>query len=167
MLVCKYINLSNTQYSKSNSSSSQHSILLPGLSTMNSSPRIQLRPLHELVKEVDCAGVKKFHLKRAIEDYLSQEDPCHCRPCQNNGHPLLVNSVCYCNCQDGTSGAACQVGTVARQPAGKAATKDKSCRGVKVLTFVLEKLKISMVLELFACHSALMDIPSHILLRQG
>lgn len=80
----------------------------------------QLRPLHELVKEVNCAGVKKLHLKRAIEEYLSQEDSCRCRPCQNNGQPLLVASVCYCSCRDGTSGAACQIGTVAREPAGEA-----------------------------------------------
>lgn len=96
---------------------------------------VQLRPLHELVKEVDCAALKKLHLKRAIEEYLSQEDSCRCRPCQNNGQPLLVNSVCYCNCPDGTSGAACQIGTAARQPAGKAATKDKSCKGVKSASF--------------------------------
>lgn len=78
----------------------------------------KLRPLYELVKEVTCAGVKKLHLKRAIEEYLSQEDSCRCRPCQNNGQPLLVDSVCYCSCRDGTSGAACQTGTVAREPAG-------------------------------------------------
>uniref|UniRef100_A0A673G0M8 Complement component 7a n=1 Tax=Sinocyclocheilus rhinocerous TaxID=307959 RepID=A0A673G0M8_9TELE len=31
----------------------------------------KLRPLHELVKEVSCAGVKKT--------YLSEKHPCHCR----------------------------------------------------------------------------------------
>lgn len=80
---------------------------------------VQLRPLYELVKEVDCAGVKKLHLKRATEEYLSREDSCRCRPCQNRGQPLLVDSVCYCNCQDGTAGAACQIGTAAGLPAGK------------------------------------------------
>lgn len=81
---------------------------------------VQLRPLYELVKEVNCAGVKKLHLKRAIEEYLSQEDSCRCRPCQNNGQLLLVDSVCYCSCRDGTSGAACQTSAVARDPAGTA-----------------------------------------------
>lgn len=85
----------------------------------------QLRPLHELVKGVDCAGVKKLHLRRALEEYLSQEDPCHCRPCRNNGQPLLVDSVCYCSCRDGTSGAACQTGTVTGEPAGRAAPEEQ------------------------------------------
>ncbi|CAB1442893.1 unnamed protein product [Pleuronectes platessa] len=35
----------------------------------------KLRPLHELVKEVQCAGLKKLHLKRATEEYLAEEDP--------------------------------------------------------------------------------------------
>ncbi|XP_026195644.1 complement component C7 [Anabas testudineus] len=72
----------------------------------------KLRPLYELVKEVQCAGLKKLHLKRATEEYMAEEHPCHCRPCQNNGQPLLMGSECRCVCQPGTSGRACEIGTV-------------------------------------------------------
>ncbi|KAJ8260744.1 hypothetical protein COCON_G00164670 [Conger conger] len=72
----------------------------------------KLRPLYELVKEVPCAGVKRLHLKRAVEAYLEQAHPCHCRPCQNNGQALLQGSSCSCVCQPGTSGLACQQGTI-------------------------------------------------------
>uniref|UniRef100_A0A672QFM4 Complement component C7 n=1 Tax=Sinocyclocheilus grahami TaxID=75366 RepID=A0A672QFM4_SINGR len=71
----------------------------------------KLRPLHELVKEVSCAGVKKHHLKRAIETYLSEKHSCHCRECQNNGLRMLDNDVCKCVCKPGTTGQACQYGT--------------------------------------------------------
>ncbi|XP_034751456.1 complement component C7 [Etheostoma cragini] len=70
----------------------------------------KLRPLYELVKEVQCAGLKKLHMKRATEEYLAQEHPCHCRPCQNNGQPLLTGSECRCVCRPGTSGRACERG---------------------------------------------------------
>uniref|UniRef100_A0A8D0AH51 Complement component C7 n=1 Tax=Sander lucioperca TaxID=283035 RepID=A0A8D0AH51_SANLU len=70
----------------------------------------KLRPLYELVKEVQCAGLKKLHLKRATEEYLAEEHPCHCRPCQNNGQPLLTGSECRCVCRPGTSGQACERG---------------------------------------------------------
>ncbi|XP_030625001.1 complement component C7 [Chanos chanos] len=72
----------------------------------------KLRPLYELVKEVSCAGLKKLHLKRAIEDYLDEEDPCHCRPCHNNGEPELREGTCTCVCKPDTSGNACQYGHV-------------------------------------------------------
>lgn len=71
----------------------------------------KLRPLHELVKEVSCAGVKRHNLKRAIETYLSEKHPCHCRECQNNGLRVLDNDVCKCVCKPGTKGQACEQGT--------------------------------------------------------
>uniref|UniRef100_A0A671SZN5 Complement component C7 n=1 Tax=Sinocyclocheilus anshuiensis TaxID=1608454 RepID=A0A671SZN5_9TELE len=70
----------------------------------------KLRPLHELVKEISCAGVKKHHLKRAIETYLSEKHSCHCRECQNNGLRMLDNDVCKCVCKPGTTGQACEYG---------------------------------------------------------
>uniref|UniRef100_A0A673AQJ2 Complement component C7 n=1 Tax=Sphaeramia orbicularis TaxID=375764 RepID=A0A673AQJ2_9TELE len=79
---------------------------------------LQLRPLYELVKEVQCAGLKKLHLKRATEQYLEEEHPCRCRPCRNNGRPLLTGSQCSCVCRPGTSGPACEVGAVIGEPAG-------------------------------------------------
>uniref|UniRef100_H3CHH2 Complement component 7b n=1 Tax=Tetraodon nigroviridis TaxID=99883 RepID=H3CHH2_TETNG len=77
----------------------------------------KVRPLYELVKEVECAGLKKLHMKQALEEYLSAEHPCRCRPCHNNGRPLLLGSQCVCVCRLGTSGAACQSGAaVGEQP---------------------------------------------------
>nr|XP_046230768.1 complement component 7b [Scatophagus argus] len=78
----------------------------------------KLRPLYELVKEVECAGLKKLHLKRATEEYLAEEHPCHCRPCQNNGQPLLTGSECRCVCRPGTSGHACERGAVIGEQPG-------------------------------------------------
>lgn len=78
----------------------------------------KLRPLYELVKEVQCAGLKKLHLKRATEEYLAEEHPCHCRPCQNNDQPLLTGSECRCVCRPGTSGQACERGAVIGEQPG-------------------------------------------------
>ncbi|XP_044030059.1 complement component 7b isoform X3 [Siniperca chuatsi] len=78
----------------------------------------KLRPLYELVKEVQCAGLKKVHLKRATEEYMAKEHPCHCQPCQNNGQPLLTGSECRCVCRPGTSGQACQNGAVIGEQPG-------------------------------------------------
>ena len=87
----------------------------------------QLRPLYELVKEVQCAGLKKLHLKRATEEYLAEEHPCHCQPCQNNGQPLLTGSECRCVCRPGTSGQACERGAVIGEQAG---TQTKDSDGI-------------------------------------
>uniref|UniRef100_A0A7N8YQG0 Complement component C7 n=1 Tax=Mastacembelus armatus TaxID=205130 RepID=A0A7N8YQG0_9TELE len=71
----------------------------------------KLRPLSELVKEVQCAGVKKLYLRKAIEQYLSETDPCHCQPCSNNGLAVMDGYECKCICKPGTSGPACEQGT--------------------------------------------------------
>ncbi len=63
------------------------------------------------MKEVQCAGVKKLYLRRAIEQYLSERDTCHCQPCRNNGIVVMDGNVCKCICKPGTSGYACEVGT--------------------------------------------------------
>ncbi|XP_020502100.2 complement component C7 isoform X1 [Labrus bergylta] len=73
----------------------------------------KLRYLSELVKEVQCAGVKKLYLRRAIEQYLAESDPCHCRPCSNNGLAVMDGDKCKCICKPGTSGQACEQGTEA------------------------------------------------------
>uniref|UniRef100_A0AAY5KLV0 Complement component C7 n=1 Tax=Esox lucius TaxID=8010 RepID=A0AAY5KLV0_ESOLU len=70
----------------------------------------KIRPLYELVKEVQCAGVKKFHLKRAIEQYLNERHPCHCRPCKNNGLAVVYGDECRCICKPGTEGLDCGKG---------------------------------------------------------
>ncbi|KAJ8347017.1 hypothetical protein SKAU_G00284180 [Synaphobranchus kaupii] len=78
----------------------------------------KLRPLYELVKEVPCAAMKRLHLKRAVQAYLEEDHPCHCRPCQNNGHALLQGTSCTCICQPDTSGTSCQHGTVMEEQPG-------------------------------------------------
>lgn len=78
----------------------------------------KLRPLYDLVKEVPCSGLKKMYLRRALEQYLSEQDPCHCRPCQNNGAPMISGSQCTCVCRPGTSGAACETGAVIGEQPG-------------------------------------------------
>ncbi|XP_015249550.1 PREDICTED: complement component C7-like, partial [Cyprinodon variegatus] len=78
----------------------------------------KLRPLYELVKEVQCSGLKKLYLKQATEEYLAEEHPCHCRPCMNNGQPLLTGTECRCICRPGTSGPACERGAETGQQPG-------------------------------------------------
>lgn len=90
----------------------------------------QLRPLHELVKEVQCAGLKKLHLKRATEEYLAQEHPCRCRPCRSNGRPLLTaGSECSCVCRPGTSGLACDIGAATGEQPGEWTRDSESAMG--------------------------------------
>ncbi|KAA0713893.1 Complement component C7 [Triplophysa tibetana] len=78
----------------------------------------KLRPLNELVKEVPCAGVKKYYLKRAIETYLNEKNPCHCRECQNNGLRVILDNGCQCVCKPGTEGKACELGTTLDEQPG-------------------------------------------------
>ncbi|XP_047447611.1 complement component C7 [Mugil cephalus] len=73
----------------------------------------KVRPLSELVKEVQCAGVKKLYLRRAIEQYRSESDPCHCQPCSNNGLAVMEGNQCKCICKPNTSGLSCETGTEA------------------------------------------------------
>lgn len=95
---------------------------LPPLFSLTLLPQLlfrQLRPLSELVKEVHCAGLKKLYLRRAIEQYLTESDPCHCRPCSNNGLVVMDGDTCKCICKPNTSGLACEQGTEAEgQPGG-------------------------------------------------
>lgn len=66
--------------------------------------------MSELVKEVQCAGVKRLYLRKAIEQYLTESDTCHCRPCSNNGLVVMAGDECKCICKPGTSGLACEHG---------------------------------------------------------
>ncbi|XP_011821752.1 PREDICTED: complement component C7 [Mandrillus leucophaeus] len=78
----------------------------------------KLTPLYELVKEVPCASVKKLYLKRALEEYLDEFDPCHCRPCQNGGLATVAGTHCLCHCKPYTFGAACEQGVLVGNQAG-------------------------------------------------
>ncbi|KAJ3603468.1 hypothetical protein NHX12_028214 [Muraenolepis orangiensis] len=72
----------------------------------------------KLVKGVACAGVKKLHLHRAIEQYVAQTHPCHCQPCRNNGVVVRDGRVCRCVCKPGTKGLACEQGSELEGQAG-------------------------------------------------
>uniref|UniRef100_A0AAY4B3U6 Complement component C7 n=1 Tax=Denticeps clupeoides TaxID=299321 RepID=A0AAY4B3U6_9TELE len=78
----------------------------------------KLRPLYELVKEVQCAGVKRLHLKRAIEEYQDRLHPCHCQACRNNGQPQITGSQCACFCKPDTYGLGCEKGSVIGEQPG-------------------------------------------------
>ncbi|KAM6156508.1 complement component C7 [Erethizon dorsatum] len=75
-------------------------------------------PLYELVKEVPCASVKRLYLKRALEEYLDEFDPCHCWPCQNGGTAIVVGTQCQCHCKPYTKGVACEQGVLVGNHAG-------------------------------------------------
>lgn len=70
------------------------------------------------MKEVQCAGMKKVYLRRAIEQYLSESDSCHCRPCANNGLAVMDGDECKCICKPGTSGLGCEQGAEAEGQPG-------------------------------------------------
>uniref|UniRef100_A0A8C0X924 Complement component C7 n=1 Tax=Castor canadensis TaxID=51338 RepID=A0A8C0X924_CASCN len=78
----------------------------------------KLTPLYELVKEVPCASVKRLYLKRALEEYLDEFDPCHCRPCQNGGVATVGRTQCQCHCKPYTFGVACEQGVLVGNQAG-------------------------------------------------
>ncbi|KAF0880856.1 CO7 protein, partial [Crocuta crocuta] len=78
----------------------------------------KLTPLYELVKEVPCASVKRLYLKRALEEYLDEFDPCHCRPCQNGGIATVQGTQCHCHCKPDTFGVACEQGVLIGNEAG-------------------------------------------------
>ncbi|XP_062310618.1 complement component C7 [Osmerus eperlanus] len=78
----------------------------------------KLAPISELVKEVQCAGLKRIYLRQAIEQYLAERHTCRCRPCQNNGVALREKDICKCLCKPGTKGDACETGTDVEEQAG-------------------------------------------------
>ncbi|NXQ36912.1 CO7 protein, partial [Alaudala cheleensis] len=84
-------------------------------------PRVikkKLTPLYELVKEVPCSSVKKHYLKQAIEEYMAENDPCKCHPCQNGGEAAVEGTQCVCYCKPYTFGAACELGTLVQDQPG-------------------------------------------------
>lgn len=78
----------------------------------------KLTPLYELVKEIPCAAVKRLYLKRALEEYLDEFDPCHCQPCQNGGIATVEGTQCQCHCKPYTFGVACEKGVLVEDEAG-------------------------------------------------
>lgn len=80
--------------------------------------KYKLTPLYELVKEVPCASVKRIFLKRAIEQYIGEAHSCRCKPCKNNGQPVVNGRKCECYCKPNTYGQACQYGTLTDESPG-------------------------------------------------
>ncbi|XP_069819657.1 complement component C7 [Dendropsophus ebraccatus] len=80
--------------------------------------KFKLTPLYELVKEVPCYSVKRLYLKRAIEEYMSEDSPCRCKPCENKGLPLVVGTECVCHCKPFTYGSACEQGFLVEDDPG-------------------------------------------------
>ncbi|KFQ19733.1 Complement component C8 alpha chain, partial [Merops nubicus] len=70
----------------------------------------ELQPIHEILRRSNLGNLepKWQHLKRALEDYLLEFNACRCGPCLNNGEPVLVGDGCFCQCQPGYGGPACE-----------------------------------------------------------
>ncbi|KAM6918337.1 complement component C8 alpha chain [Xenentodon cancila] len=68
-------------------------------------------PIYELVRlstAADHAGARVTNLRRAVDEYLQQFDPCRCAPCRHNGMPVLSGTSCRCMCKSGYQGMACE-----------------------------------------------------------
>ncbi|KAF1647811.1 Complement component C8 alpha chain, partial [Eudyptes chrysocome] len=70
----------------------------------------ELQPIHEILRRSNLGDMetKRQNLKRALDDYLLEFNACRCRPCQNNGEPILVGDTCFCQCRPGYGGPACE-----------------------------------------------------------
>ncbi|KAK2543174.1 complement component C8 alpha chain [Columba livia] len=70
----------------------------------------ELQPIHEILRRTNLGNMetKRQNMKRALDDYLLEFNACRCGPCQNNGEPILVGDVCFCQCRPGYGGAACE-----------------------------------------------------------
>ncbi|XP_060617412.2 complement component C7 [Anolis sagrei] len=89
--------------------------------SVSNSPTVikqKIIPLYELVKDIPCASVKRIYLRQAIEEYLSENDPCKCQPCQNGGQPTIVGTQCLCFCKPYTFGPACEFGILVQDQPG-------------------------------------------------
>ncbi|KAM6188186.1 LOW QUALITY PROTEIN: complement component C7-like [Sarcoramphus papa] len=69
----------------------------------------KLTSLYELVKEVPCSSVK---------EYMAENDPCKCQPCQNGDEAAMEGAQCVCYCKPYTFGAACELGTLVQDQPG-------------------------------------------------
>ena len=65
--------------------------------------------------------MKRLYLKRALEEYLDEFDPCHCQPCQNGGIATVEGTQCQCHCKPYTFGVACEQGVLVGNEAGQCA----------------------------------------------
>ncbi|XP_010147691.1 PREDICTED: complement component C8 alpha chain isoform X1 [Eurypyga helias] len=70
----------------------------------------ELQPIHEILRRSNLGNMetKRQNLKRALDDFLLEFSACRCRPCHNNGEPILVGDTCFCQCRPGYGGPACE-----------------------------------------------------------
>ncbi|XP_051868021.1 complement component C8 alpha chain isoform X2 [Pristis pectinata] len=70
----------------------------------------EVMPIYDLVSRsnLQSVNIKQQHLKRAMEEYLSEFHPCRCHACYNNGSPFLLSNKCICVCEPGFEGRTCQ-----------------------------------------------------------
>ncbi|KAM4896364.1 complement component C8 alpha chain [Sylvia borin] len=70
----------------------------------------QLEPIYEILRRSDLGHMenKRQHLKRALEEFLLEFSPCRCEKCHNNGEPVLMGDICFCQCRPGYRGLACE-----------------------------------------------------------
>ncbi|XP_027734863.1 complement component C8 alpha chain [Empidonax traillii] len=70
----------------------------------------ELQPIHEILRRSNLGDMetKWQNLKRALDEYLLEFNPCRCGPCHNNGEPFLVGDTCSCQCHQDSSGPACE-----------------------------------------------------------
>ncbi|KAL1783022.1 complement component C7 [Sigmodon hispidus] len=111
--------------------------------SVTSHPKVikqKLMPLYELVKEVPCASVKRLYLKRALEEYLGEFDPCHCQPCQNGGLAIVVGTQCECHCKPYTFGMACEQGVLVGNQADRVENRRKR-RHCRAYTMPLARIQ--------------------------
>ncbi|KFP76466.1 Complement component C8 alpha chain, partial [Acanthisitta chloris] len=69
----------------------------------------ELQPIHEILRRTNHGDMenKRQNLKRALDEYLLEFNPCRCGSCHNNGEPVLVGDTCQCQCRPGYQGPSC------------------------------------------------------------
>ncbi|XP_010601936.1 complement component C8 alpha chain [Fukomys damarensis] len=70
----------------------------------------EVQPIHEVLLHTDLGSLetKRWNLRRALDQYLIEFNPCRCGPCFNNGVPILEGTSCRCQCGQGRQGPACE-----------------------------------------------------------
>ncbi|NWI91924.1 CO8A protein, partial [Pitta sordida] len=70
----------------------------------------ELQPIHEIVRRSNLGNMeaKRQNLKRALDEFILEFNPCRCGTCQNNGEAILVGDICFCQCRPGYEGPACE-----------------------------------------------------------
>uniref|UniRef100_H0XEH6 Complement C8 alpha chain n=1 Tax=Otolemur garnettii TaxID=30611 RepID=H0XEH6_OTOGA len=70
----------------------------------------EMQPIYEVLRHTNLGPLeaKRQNLRRALDQYLTEFNPCRCGPCFNNGEPILQGTSCRCQCRQGYQGPACE-----------------------------------------------------------